>query len=122
MTSGDAALDGIKAGLNGYQAYQGTQLDGNNSGENSFIGASRPPSAIRESRSAQITDQRAATGSSVMAGGSATIEAREGDLNVIGSKIKADGDLSLSAADNINLLAADNTQKTTGKNQQRRRR
>ena len=110
-----AALDGIKAGLNGYQAYQGTQLDGNNSGENSFIGISASISH-QESRSEQITDQRAATGSSVMAGGSATIEAREGDLNVIGSKIKADGDLSLSTADDINLLAADNTQKTTGKN------
>jgi filamentous hemagglutinin len=110
-----AALDGIKAALNGYQAYQGTQLDGNNGGNNSFIGIAASISH-QESRSEQITDQHAATGSTVMAGGNATIEARDGDLNVIGSKVKADGDLNLFATDDINLLAADNTQKTTGKN------
>ncbi len=57
-----------------------------------------------------------AKSSSVVAGGDVSIAATDGDLNVVGSKISAGRDAVLSAANQVNLLAAANTSSNQSSN------
>ncbi|MDV1192275.1 hemagglutinin repeat-containing protein [Raoultella planticola] len=45
-----------------------------------------------------------------------SITAREGDLNAVGSQLKAGNDVALSASRDINLVSAENTSLLEGKN------
>ncbi len=78
--------------------------------------------SIGSSKSSSKTTQTSSTaqGSNVMAGGDINITATgagaESDINVIGSTIKAGGDVSLKADDEVNLIAAQNTDTLNSKN------
>ncbi|WP_168195808.1 hemagglutinin repeat-containing protein [Nissabacter sp. SGAir0207] len=108
-----AALQAMKAGLTGYQAYQATQLAGNNSGENSFVGMAVSLGS-QQSESHQTYDQRITQGSALTAGGDLHILARDGDIVAQGAAMQAGHDLTLQASDNISLLAAQNSQTMRG--------
>ena len=56
------------------------------------------------------------TGSTLSAGNNVTIKATGSDITVAGSQIKAGKDVTLDAARDINLIASQDTQQTTGKN------
>ncbi|MGA4635499.1 hemagglutinin repeat-containing protein [Pseudomonas solani] len=122
--SGDsrmAALQGVKAGLSGYQAWQAAEQGGmtaDNAGE--FVGIS-VSLGTQKSSSKQVLEQQVSQGSNVNAGRDLSIQARGaegqgGDLTVVGSGLKAGRDLTLDAAQDIHLDAAANTQKLTGSN------
>ncbi|HHT0188780.1 TPA: hemagglutinin repeat-containing protein, partial [Raoultella planticola] len=53
---------------------------------------------------------------SLTAGRDLSITAREGDLNAVGSQLKAGNDVALSASRDINLVSAENTSLLEGKN------
>ncbi|WP_230346431.1 two-partner secretion domain-containing protein [Methylobacillus methanolivorans] len=78
--------------------------------------------SIGTSKSSSTSTQTISTaqGSSVIAGGDVSIKAtgagEQSDMNVVGSTIKADGDISLKADDEVNLLAAQNTDTLKNKN------
>jgi len=78
--------------------------------------------SIGTSKSSSTSTQTSSTaqGSTVMAGGDVNITAtgagEQSDINVIGSSIKADGDVSLKADDEVNLIAAQNTETLNSKN------
>ncbi len=57
-----------------------------------------------------------AAGSSLNAGSNVTIKATGSDITVAGSRVKAGKDVLLDAARDVNLLASQDTQQTTGKN------
>ncbi|KIV69634.1 putative large exoprotein involved in heme utilization or adhesion of ShlA/HecA/FhaA family [Pseudomonas sp. FeS53a] len=122
--SGDsrmAALQGVKAGLSGYQAWQAAEQGGMTADNASqFVGISLSL-GTQKSSSKQVLEQQVSQGSNVNAGRDLSIQARGvegqgGDLNVAGSGLKAGRDLTLDAARDINLEAAANTQKLTGSN------
>ncbi|MBO2930307.1 hemagglutinin repeat-containing protein [Metapseudomonas otitidis] len=122
--SGDsrmAALQGVKAGLSGYQAWQAAEQGGMTADNASqFVGISLSL-GTQKSSSKQVLEQQVSQGSNVNAGRDLSIQARGvegqgGDLNVVGSGLKAGRDLTLDAAQDINLEAAANTQKLTGSN------
>jgi filamentous hemagglutinin len=108
-----AALQAAKAGLSGYQAYQATQIEGGNSGDSSFVGIAASLGS-QQSESHQTSDQRIAQGSDLLAGNNLTVIARDGDITAQGSTMQAGHDLTLTAAQNITLLAAENTQRMEG--------
>lgn len=78
--------------------------------------------SIGSSKSSSTSTQTSssAQGSNVMAGGDINITAsgarENSDINVIGSQVKAVGDVSLKADDEINLIAAQNTDTLNSKN------
>ncbi|WP_433916015.1 hemagglutinin repeat-containing protein [Pectobacterium jejuense] len=110
-----ALLQGMKAGLSGYQAYQGSQSELNNKGEASFVGVSISLGA-QNSRSSQTSEQKQSFGSTLNAAGDIGIESRTGDITVAGSQLKAGGDVMMSAAQDIHLLSARNSEEISGKN------
>lgn len=116
-----AALQGVKAGLSGYQAWQAAEQGGMTADNASqFVGISLSL-GTQKSSSKQVLEQQVSQGSNVNAGRDLSIQARGvegqgGDLNVVGSGLKAGRDLTLDAAQDINLEAAANTQKLTGSN------
>ncbi len=77
------------------------------------IGSSKSRSMYRQTNSN-------AQGSQVMAGGDITISATgadpDADVNVVGSTIKAGDNMAIKADDQVNLLAAKNTDTLTSKN------
>ncbi|WP_326489625.1 two-partner secretion domain-containing protein, partial [Pectobacterium versatile] len=91
-----ALLQGMKAGLSGYQAYQGSQSELNNKGEASFVGVSISLGA-QNSRSSQTSEQKQSFGSTLNAAGDIGIESRTGDITVAGSQLKAGGDVMMNA-------------------------
>ncbi|RYC46182.1 hemolysin BL-binding protein [Pectobacterium zantedeschiae] len=110
-----ALLQGMKAGLAGYQAYQGSQSELNNKGEASFIGVSISLGA-QNSRSSQTSEQKQSFGSTLNATRDIGIESRTGDITVAGSQLKAGGDVMMNAAQDIHLLSARNSEALSGKN------
>ncbi|WKA60627.1 hemagglutinin repeat-containing protein [Pectobacterium aroidearum] len=110
-----ALLQGMKAGLAGYQAYQGSQSELNNKGEASFVGVSISLGA-QNSRSSQTSEQKQSFGSTLNAAGDIGIESRTGDITVAGSQLKAGGDVMMNAAQDIHLLSARNSEDIRGKN------
>ncbi|WP_326489299.1 hemagglutinin repeat-containing protein [Pectobacterium versatile] len=110
-----ALLQGMKAGLSGYQAYQGSQSELNNKGQSSFVGVSISLGA-QNSRSSQTSEQKQSFGSTLNAAGDIGIESRTGDITVAGSQLKAGGDVMMNAAQDIHLLSARNSEEISGKN------
>ncbi|WP_258879858.1 hemagglutinin repeat-containing protein [Pectobacterium aroidearum] len=110
-----ALLQGMKAGLAGYQAYQGSQSELNNKGEASFVGVSISLGA-QNSRSSQTSEHKQSFGSTLNAAGDIGIESRTGDITVAGSQLKAGGDVLMNAAQDIHLLSARNSEALSGKN------
>ncbi|WP_038913887.1 hemagglutinin repeat-containing protein [Dickeya zeae] len=109
------ALQGMKAALSGYQAYQGTQVDTNNQGSSSFVGISVSLGAQRAS-SSQSSEQSQSFASTLNAGHDISVVARQGDITAVGSQLKAANNVDLNAAHAINLLSARNTESLTGSN------
>ncbi len=78
--------------------------------------------SIGSSKSSSTSTQTSsmAQGSKVMAGNDVNITATgagtESDINVIGSQVKAGNDVTLKAEDQINLIAAKNTESLNSKN------
>ena len=78
--------------------------------------------SIGSSKSSSTSTQTSSTvqGSNVMAGGNINITAsgagKDSDINVTGSQIKAGNDATLKAEDQINLMAAQNTETLNSKN------
>ncbi|WP_315710631.1 hemagglutinin repeat-containing protein [Brenneria uluponensis] len=110
-----AALQGMKAVLSGYQAYQGTQQDTNNKGTSSFVGISVSVGA-QHSSSSQHSEQTQSFASTLNAGNDISITARRGDITAVGSQLKAANNVELNAAQAINLLSARNSEELSGKN------
>ncbi|WP_196907200.1 hemagglutinin repeat-containing protein [Candidatus Symbiopectobacterium sp. 'North America'] len=110
-----ALLQSMKAGLSGYQAYQGTQSDLNNKGESPFVGVSISLGA-QTSKSSQNSEQQQSFGTMLNAGQDVAITARSGDVTVAGSQVKAGGDIALNAAQDVKLLSARNTESMEGSN------
>ncbi|WP_433963079.1 hemagglutinin repeat-containing protein [Pectobacterium colocasium] len=110
-----ALLQGMKAGLAGYQAYQGSQSELNNKGQSSFVGVSVSLGA-QNSRSSQTSEQKQSFGSTLNAARDIGIESRTGDITVAGSQLKAGGDVLMNAARDIHLLSARNSEDISGKN------
>lgn len=119
-----SALQGIKAGLTGVQAWQAAQqgegLNGSNAGQ--FFGISASLGS-QKSSSKQTQEQSVSQGSSLTAGNSLNILAtgsgavgQDGDIRIQGSQLKAGNDMLLAANRDITLEAAANTQKLDGKN------
>ncbi|MGF6362632.1 filamentous hemagglutinin [Pseudomonas frederiksbergensis] len=118
-----AALQGIKAGLSGYQAWQGAQAIESGAKEGSFVGIALSL-GTQKSSSKQVQEQSVSQGSSLTAGndlhviatGNGQPGAATGDISVIGSKLQAGRDVVLSAARDIDMRAGANTQKLEGSN------
>ncbi|MGY2292074.1 hemagglutinin repeat-containing protein [Pseudomonas sp. SDO528_S397] len=118
-----AALQGIKAGLSGYQAWQGAQALDSGAQTGSFVGISLSL-GTQKSSSKQLQEQSFSQGSSLTAGKDLTIIATgngqpgstAGDILVVGSKLQASHDVSMTAARDIQLSAGSNTQKQEGSN------
>ena len=123
-----AALQGVKAGLAGYQALQ-TAQQGGGSGEvadPSFVGVSVSLGSQRSQSQSQTSSSNASS-SELNAGRNVHIIAtgdgskgadgiaQNGDLSVIGSSIKAQN-VTLDAARDITLQSAHNRSDTTGSN------
>ncbi|MBD3607154.1 hemolysin BL-binding protein [Dickeya solani] len=109
------ALQGMKAALSGYQAYQGTQIDTNNQRASSFVGISVSLGAQRSS-SSQTSEQSQSFASTLNAGHDISVVARQGDITAVGSQLKAANNVELNASRAINLLSARNTESMTGSN------
>ncbi|WP_443701157.1 hemagglutinin repeat-containing protein, partial [Pseudomonas sp.] len=119
-----SALQGIKAGLTGVQAWQAAQQSGEMTADNAgqFVGISISLGA-QKSSSKQTQEQTISQGSSLTSGNNLGIVAVgngtpgvDGDIRVQGSNLKAVNDISLAAERDIRLEAAANSQKLDGKN------
>lgn len=117
-----AALQGVKAGLSGYQAMQAAEMGGGMTAENAsqFFGISLSL-GTQKSSSKQTQEEQTSQGSNLNAGRDLSIDATGnqgvgGDLHITGSALQAGRDLSLIAAQDLKLEAAANTQKVTGSN------
>ncbi|MDT3423288.1 filamentous hemagglutinin [Pseudomonas protegens] len=119
-----SALQGIKAGLTGVQAWQAAQQGGGMNGDNigQFVGISISLGS-QQSSSKQTQEQLVSQGSSLTSGNNLSIVAAgsgtagaDGDIRVQGSQLKAGNNVLLAAERDIQLEAAANRQKLDGKN------
>ncbi len=114
-----AALQGTQAALSGVQAGQAVALDqvkgDSDKRNNNTIGVSASIGS-QSSKSSSHMESETTTGSSLSAGNNVTIKATGSDITVAGSQIKARKDVTLDAARDVNLIASQDTQQTTGKN------
>ncbi|SFA64463.1 MULTISPECIES: hemagglutinin repeat-containing protein [unclassified Pseudomonas] len=119
-----SALQGIKAGLTGVQAWQAAQQGGGMNGDNigQFVGISISLGS-QQSSSKQTQEQVVSQGSSLTSGNNLSIVAAgsgtagaDGDIRVQGSQLKAGNNVLLAAERDIQLEAAANRQKLDGKN------
>ncbi|MDK2632979.1 hemagglutinin repeat-containing protein [Pantoea stewartii subsp. indologenes] len=117
-----AALQATKAVLSGVQAGQASQLAQLQGDPNNGIGISISLST-QQSKSEQHQQSDTVNGSTINAGRDLSINATgkgqgpdSGNLLIAGSQLKAAGDTSLHAANDITLAGAANTRQTTGKN------
>ncbi|WP_210453471.1 hemagglutinin repeat-containing protein [Pantoea ananatis] len=117
-----AALQATKAVLSGVQANQASQLAQVQGDPNNGIGISISLST-QQSKSEQHQQSDTVNGSTINAGRNLGINATgkghgpdSGNLVISGSQLKAGGDTTLQAANDITLTGAANTQQTTGKN------
>ncbi|MGN5172006.1 two-partner secretion domain-containing protein [Aeromonas sp. 102P] len=116
------ALQGTKAAMNGYQAWQGMQAMADAGGvpDPSFVGIAISVGSQRSQSNNQSSETNALT-SELNAGGDATILARgdaansAGDLVMIGSSIKGHN-VTLGAARDLVLQSAVNSSDTRGSN------
>lgn len=110
------ALQGMKAALGGVQAAQAASLAEAGAAQGSMMGVNLSYGS-QSSRSEQTSKQTRSQGSTLTAGNNLTINATSTDINVQGSQLQAGKDVSLSAALDVNLVSAQNTQSLDGKNQ-----
>ncbi len=119
-----SALQGIKAGLTGLQAWQAVQQAGGMTAENAgqLVGISLSLGS-QKSSSKQTLKKNESQGSSLTAGNDLSIIATgkgnpgaDGDIRVHGSKLQANNNLLLAANRDITLEAAADTQKLEGNN------
>ncbi|PQK72631.1 hemagglutinin repeat-containing protein [Pantoea ananatis] len=117
-----AALQATKAVLSGVQANQASQLAQVQGDPNNGIGISISLST-QQSKSEQHQQSDTVNGSTINVGRNLSINATgkgqgpdSGNLVISGSQLKAGGDTTLQAANDITLTGAANTQQTTGKN------
>ncbi|WP_233611380.1 hemagglutinin repeat-containing protein [Citrobacter sp. FDAARGOS_156] len=117
-----AALKATKAALSGVQAAQGVAVAQAGGDPNNGIGVSISLTS-QKSKSEQHARSDTVAGSTLNAGNNLAITAtgkgqsgNSGDILIGGSQIKAGGDTTLAAANDIVLSGAANTQQTTGKN------
>nr|WP_283247323.1 hemagglutinin repeat-containing protein [Enterobacter mori] len=114
-----AALQGTQAALSGVQAGQAVALDqakgSSDKRNNDTIGVSASIGS-QSSKSSSHMESETTTGSTLSAGNNVTIKATGSDITVAGSQIKAGKDVTLDAARDVNLIASQDTQQTTGKN------
>ncbi len=114
-----AALQGTQAALSGVQAGQAVALDqvkgDSDKRNNNTIGVSASIGS-QSSKASSHMESETTTGSSLSAGNNVTIKATGSDITVAGSQIKAGKDVTLDAARDVNLIASQDTQQTTGKN------
>lgn len=114
-----AALQGTQAALSGVQAGQAVALDqvkgDSDKRNNNTIGVSASIGS-QSSKSSSHMESETTTGSSLSAGNNVTIKATGSDITVAGSQIKAGKDVTLDAVRDVNLIASQDTQQTTGKN------
>ncbi|WAG08729.1 hemagglutinin repeat-containing protein [Aeromonas jandaei] len=116
------ALQGTKAAMNGYQAWQGMQAMADAGGvpDPSFVGIAISVGNKRSQSNNQISETNALT-SELNAGGDVTVLARgdaannAGDLVMIGSSIKGHN-VTLGAARDLVLQSAVNSSDTRGSN------
>lgn len=116
------ALQGTKAAMNGYQAWQGMQAMADAGGvpDPSFVGIAISVGSQRSQSNNQSSETNALT-SELNAGGDATVVARgdaansAGDLVMIGSSIKGHN-VTLGAARDLVLQSAVNSSDTRGSN------
>ncbi|WP_305145899.1 hemagglutinin repeat-containing protein [Enterobacter pasteurii] len=117
-----AALQGTQAALSGIQAGQAVALDqakgDSDKRNNNTIGVSASIGS-QSSKSSSHMESETTTGSALSAGNNVTIKATGSDITVAGSQIKAGKDVRLDAARDVNLIASQDTQQTTGKNSSR---
>ncbi|MBC3467377.1 hemagglutinin repeat-containing protein [Pseudomonas sp. RW10S2] len=117
-----SALQGIKAGLSGFQAMQAAEALKSGAQQGEFVGIALSVGA-QKSSSSQRSEQFISQGSSVTAGNNLSIVASgngalgtEGDILVQGSQLKSGKDLLMAANRDVDLRAAANTQTLDGKN------
>uniref|UniRef100_UPI00387839D9 hemagglutinin repeat-containing protein n=1 Tax=Klebsiella michiganensis TaxID=1134687 RepID=UPI00387839D9 len=114
-----SALQGTKAALSGVQAGQAVALDeargGSDKDNNNTIGVSASLGS-QSSKSTSHSEQVTTSGSTLNAGNNLAVTATGGDITVMGSQLKAGKDVSLEALRDVNLIAAQDTQQTTGSN------
>ncbi|MBK4723851.1 hemagglutinin repeat-containing protein [Pantoea agglomerans] len=117
-----AALQATKTALSGVQAKLASQQAQVSGDPNSGIGISISLTTQKsKSQSQQVSD--AVSGSTLNAGQNLAItatgkgqSANSGDIAIGGSQLKAGGDTTLTAANDILLTGAANTQQSTGSN------
>lgn len=113
-----AALQGTQAVLSGVQAGQAVALDqakGTAKDNTNTIGISASLGS-QSSKSTSHSEQDSTTGSTLNAGNSVNITSTGSDITIAGSEVKAGKDVALDAARDVNLIASQDTQLTTGKN------
>lgn len=113
-----AALQGTQAVLSGVQAGQAVALDqakGTAKDNTNTIGISASLGS-QSSKSTSHSEQDSTTGSTLNAGNSVNITSTGSDIIIAGSEVKAGKDVALDAARDVNLIASQDTQLTTGKN------
>ncbi len=116
------ALQGTKAAMNGYQAWQGMQAMADAGGvpDPSFVGIAISVGSQRSQSNNQSSETNALT-SELNAGGDATVVARgdadnsTGDLVMVGSSIKGQS-VTLGATRDLVLQSAVNSSDTRGSN------
>ncbi|NWC65553.1 hemagglutinin repeat-containing protein [Cedecea sp. P7760] len=117
-----AALKATKTALAGGQAYLNSQQATASADPNNGVGVSISLTT-QKSKSEQHMESDKVNGSSLTAGNNLNISAtgkgnstESGNILIGGSQLKAGGDTSLAASNDIVLSGAANTQLTTGKN------
>ncbi|OCK01137.1 contact-dependent inhibition effector tRNA nuclease [Escherichia coli] len=115
------ALQAIKTGLSGVQAGQAAAM-ASATGDPNATGVSLSLTT-QKSKSQQHSESDTVSGSTLNAGNNLSVVAtgknrgdNRGDIVIAGSQLKAGGNTSLDAANDILLSGAANTQKTTGRN------
>ncbi|QZX97028.1 hemagglutinin repeat-containing protein [Pantoea alfalfae] len=117
-----AALQATKAALSGVQAAQASQMAEVSADPSNGMGVSLSLNT-QKSKSQQHQSTDSVSGSTINAGNNLAItatgknnSAHSGDIQIAGSQLKAAGDSSLNAANDILLTGAANTQESSGKN------
>ncbi|NKG28875.1 filamentous hemagglutinin N-terminal domain-containing protein [Erwinia rhapontici] len=117
-----AELQRVKAGLDGYQAAQAVRGAIQDPTNTEFVGISLSL-GMQKSRSESQSDQMTSAGSAIQAAQNLNIFAngtdgstQDGDILVQGSKVQAGNEMLLSAARDITLKSAENTQLTSSSN------
>ena len=115
------ALQATKTALSGVQAGQAAAL-ASATGDPNAMGVSLSLTT-QKSKSQQHSESDTVSGSTLNAGNNLSVIAtgknkgdNSGDIVIAGSQLKAGGNTTLDAANDVLLLGAANTQKTTGKN------